>query len=385
MNNLKFYFIIIFILTIQLFYGNKYINNIYGFSFNIPDNIVFNYKRGEITKEFTNILNKKYIINFYKINIKDGYTLFDTNMTEDKILEYYKNDEADKIGERKPYYFIIYRNKRIGLYSLGPLYGEISGMNATDIYNCGLCIIRYNYSISVNIWYFDMKFEIPIKYINIYEKSNNKSIPGVFYPYYFKDGQKGESELRQKIINKDKDAPEELVKLFSYIESIAKSLEFWDVTYLVKNNNDYLYVENNTKSKYVRKLNKGEKLILDERILKDAENKDNPTWIKVKTEKGETGWCIEENLDLQIDKEHINYYESKVDGLRLRQKPLIDSNIIRNLQKGERVIYIDDSNREETVNNVKGIWLKVKTEKGEIGWCFNTYLQEVKDTTSDGN
>jgi hypothetical protein len=30
------------------------------------------------------------------------------------------------------------------------------------------------------------------------------------------------------------------------------------------------------------------------------------------------------------------------------------------------------------INEIKGFWIKVKTEKGEVGWCFDAYLEEIK-------
>jgi len=34
--------------------------------------------------------------------------------------------------------------------------------------------------------------------------------------------------------------------------------------------------------------------------------------------------------------------------------------------------------KEETINGVKGSWVKVRTESGDTGWCFDAYLEEVK-------
>ena len=32
----------------------------------------------------------------------------------------------------------------------------------------------------------------------------------------------------------------------------------------------------------------------------------------------------------------------------------------------------------EKINDVTDTWFKVKTEKGEVGWCFDAYLEEIK-------
>jgi hypothetical protein len=37
-----------------------------------------------------------------------------------------------------------------------------------------------------------------------------------------------------------------------------------------------------------------------------------------------------------------------------------------------------EKGKDETINNIKGNWVKVKTGKGEVGWAFDAYLEEVK-------
>ena len=66
-----------------------------------------------------------------------------------------------------------------------------------------------------------------------------------------------------------------------------------------------------------------------------------------------------------------------VDNLRFREYPSQYGIFIRSLVKGEKLELIEKGN-EETINGVKGNWVKVKTEKGEVGWTFDAYLEEVK-------
>ena len=73
----------------------------------------------------------------------------------------------------------------------------------------------------------------------------------------------------------------------------------------------------------------------------------------------------------------INYV-SIVSNLRFRETPTLDGKFIRFLNKDETLELLEKG-KEETINKVKGTWVKVKTEKGEIGWCFDAYLEEVKD------
>lgn len=72
-----------------------------------------------------------------------------------------------------------------------------------------------------------------------------------------------------------------------------------------------------------------------------------------------------------------NYYAPNVANLRFREDPTADGVIIRNLVQGEKLKLLVIG-EEETINNVKGVWGKFETEKGEIGWCFSAYLSAVK-------
>ena len=71
-------------------------------------------------------------------------------------------------------------------------------------------------------------------------------------------------------------------------------------------------------------------------------------------------------------------YESTINNLRFRDLPSKNSEIIRLLNQNEKLEILEFGN-EETINNVKGNWVKVRTEKGEIGWCFDAYLEELKE------
>jgi|GEM_PF-2107029 len=66
-----------------------------------------------------------------------------------------------------------------------------------------------------------------------------------------------------------------------------------------------------------------------------------------------------------------------VNNLRFRESSSLEGKFIRTLNKGEKLEFIEQG-KFETINGVKGNWVKVKTEKGEIGWCFDAYLEEVK-------
>jgi hypothetical protein len=71
------------------------------------------------------------------------------------------------------------------------------------------------------------------------------------------------------------------------------------------------------------------------------------------------------------------YLKPTASGLRLRETPDQQGNIIRKLDQNEKLEFMERGVKE-TINGIKGNWVKVKTEKGEIGWCFDGYLEEVK-------
>ncbi len=71
-------------------------------------------------------------------------------------------------------------------------------------------------------------------------------------------------------------------------------------------------------------------------------------------------------------------YKPSIDNLRFRETPDLKGKFIRSLIKNENLELIE-TGKSDTIDGVKGNWVKVKTEKGEIGWCFDAYLEEVKD------
>jgi hypothetical protein len=68
----------------------------------------------------------------------------------------------------------------------------------------------------------------------------------------------------------------------------------------------------------------------------------------------------------------------KISNLRLRDVPSLTGNFIRFLNIDEKLKLIEIGN-EETINDNKGNWVKVVTNKNEIGWRFNAYLEELKE------
>lgn len=72
----------------------------------------------------------------------------------------------------------------------------------------------------------------------------------------------------------------------------------------------------------------------------------------------------------------LKYYKPKVNNLRLRSKYSTNSDILSNLNKNDKLLIINKGS-EDTIEGHKGNWVKVLTEKNEIGWCFDYYLEKL--------
>ena len=44
------------------------------------------------------------------------------------------------------------------------------------------------------------------------------------------------------------------------------------------------------------------------------------------------------------------------------------------LNKDEKILIIKKGKRE-IIDSVKGIWVKILSDKNDIGWCFDAYLE----------
>ncbi|OHD23901.1 MAG: hypothetical protein A2086_07980 [Spirochaetes bacterium GWD1_27_9] len=78
-----------------------------------------------------------------------------------------------------------------------------------------------------------------------------------------------------------------------------------------------------------------------------------------------------------IEKKVGSFYAPSVENLRFRETASVDGKFIRMLQKGESLELLEKGS-QETINGVTGFWSKFKTSSGEIGWCFDAYIDEIK-------
>jgi len=104
-------------------------------------------------------------------------------------------------------------------------------------------------------------------------------------------------------------------------------------------------------------------------------------WV-VFDENGDIITSIDDDLE-KFDTEIENKIASKtkqylvtVNNLRLRKSPGADGEFLAFLKEGEKVIFLEKGS-QETINDIKGNWIKVKTDSDKIGWCFDGYLKKL--------
>lgn len=72
-----------------------------------------------------------------------------------------------------------------------------------------------------------------------------------------------------------------------------------------------------------------------------------------------------------------NYYTSTVNRLSFRVDQGIKGTILRFLGSNDRFEIIEYG-MEETINGVQGKWARIITDRGELGWCFDAFITQVK-------
>lgn len=73
------------------------------------------------------------------------------------------------------------------------------------------------------------------------------------------------------------------------------------------------------------------------------------------------------------------YFTPSGENVRFRVTPGTEGTFIRFLVAGEKLKFLEKGN-EETIKGTRGAWCKFETEKGETGWCFDAFLNEIVAT-----
>lgn len=81
-------------------------------------------------------------------------------------------------------------------------------------------------------------------------------------------------------------------------------------------------------------------------------------------------------ITIQTNKTSSNKFQVTAN-LRIRESADTTAKIIITIPQGSKVEILEKG-KSDTINNIKGNWVKVKAESGETGWCFDGYLEEIK-------
>ncbi len=181
-----------------------------------------------------------------------------------------------------------------------------------------------------------------------------------------------------KVIENGKEINDKFIKISKPNSGPIKKYIIEDYTRAAYPNYKYIPIE------ILEKPKNGSKILISEpkeKILEVIEHK-GENWVKVKTQEGVTGWIDMSKGNVMSIYQHVNikktYVKTTVDKLRLRDSIGQDSKVIKELKLGEKLKYIVSDDKEIEIDGIKGHWVKVRTEPGEEGFCFDGYLEEVK-------
>jgi hypothetical protein len=85
-----------------------------------------------------------------------------------------------------------------------------------------------------------------------------------------------------------------------------------------------------------------------------------------------------QNKYCRNDGPKLVFFKSAIKGLRIREDQSLNGEIIRILSQDEKLLIIKKGKEENLKGNIRGRWVKVLTEKNEIAWCFDAYLEECR-------
>jgi hypothetical protein len=151
----------------------------------------------------------------------------------------------------------------------------------------------------------------------------------------------------------------------------------------ITKDNALLFENADTNSKQIKVLKKGSVVDIYERSNNEVEYEGKKDFLyQIQLKDGTKGWCFGDYLRVEypierIVGEKVIFYNPKVDKLRLREKQGHDGKVMKFLMKTDKLELVG-LGQEATIDKIKGRWVKVRTEQGEIGWCFDGYLEEVE-------
>lgn len=85
----------------------------------------------------------------------------------------------------------------------------------------------------------------------------------------------------------------------------------------------------------------------------------------------------EKKIYKKIDGPLKKYYCPIVEDLLMRESYGINFKVLRVLKKDEKLIILEQG-EGDVISGRRGNWVKILTDKNEIGWCFDAYLEECR-------
>ena len=60
--------------------------------------------------------------------------------------------------------------------------------------------------------------------------------------------------------------------------------------------------------------------------------------------------------------------------VRFRSEPTLQGEHLGYLQKGDRVVILDETDETMKIGNMESVWYKIKTEDGVTGWAYGFFI-----------
>ncbi|MCB1179908.1 MAG: peptidoglycan DD-metalloendopeptidase family protein [Leptospiraceae bacterium] len=141
---------------------------------------------------------------------------------------------------------------------------------------------------------------------------------------------------------------------------------------------------------YLNGVSRGEKVGVV--FCLDKPNKNQNRWCMIRKSDKSEGYILN-NLLLEDKpsrdrfsgkKSRRNYLEMivTVDGLRIRSEPNLQSELVGNLWKGEKVQVQEKQPENSVIDGIEAPWVRI-IFRGKVGWVFGGYLKELGEPEGD--
>jgi hypothetical protein len=270
------------------------------FSFTYPEDKVevYDFRKGEPQRSKEKIWLSLCIYDLNKLTKNDGVIEEDITFLDYKgIIEDRENLLKGKLNKKE--YFKMIKPEIINIdKTKGKWFLVLSKPVIDDIvFQLNLEFYHNNYRIILVLWDDNNRKLIAQENPDCYTKEDYKNPAGNIYTEYYLnyDNKNYKDIFYASLTNPEKKYTYDWNKTFT---DIIQSIKILDSVYLQPTTTTLRLRETPVQDgKIIRKLNKDEKLEFIERGLEEKINGVKGNWVKVKTEKCETGWCFDAYLE----------------------------------------------------------------------------------------